>query len=196
MASYNFWGTPRNSFMSDEPAELRYNFGNPQVPELKNLWDVSKIQAQLASNQAERRAADQELMNASELAKNHPATNAGIFLGNILGTAGAYALANSLPKWFSQKNETPQVNPMSQDAINNAAAKITGKTISQMASEAMNGYTPPQDYNFNLPDWRKNQSWQPQNLQNIYSQKYSLPNYSNQVSFENLTPVSQPFTKF
>ena len=30
-----------------------------------------------------------------------------------------------------------------------------------MTSQAMNGYTPPTQYNFNLPDWRKTQTWQP-----------------------------------
>lgn len=110
-------------------------------------------------------------MHASELAKNHPATNAGIFFGKNLGTAGAYALANSLPKWFSQKNQPLQVNPMSQDR---AGKIIFGETPSQMASRAMNGYTPPPDYNFNLPDWRKSQSWQPQkSWEDKMHEKYS-----------------------
>ena len=110
MPNYNYFGG-RTPLISDEPAELQYTFGYPQVPELKNQWDVYRVQAQINSNQNQRQAADQELMHASELAKNHPATNAGIFLGNILGTAGTYALANSLPKWFAKKS-TPQVNPI------------------------------------------------------------------------------------
>ena len=182
MPNYNYFGG-RTPLISDEPAELQYTFGFPQVPELKNQWDVYRVQAQINSNQNQRQAADQELMHASELAKNHPATNAGIFLGNILGTAGAYALANSLPKWFAKKS-TSQVNSMSPEARERVAEKITGMTIPQMTSQAMNGYTPPTQNNFNLPDWRdwrKTQTWQPTNLnekvgQNLY------PAYNNAFS--------------
>ena len=196
MPNYNYFGG-RTPLISDEPAELQYTFGFPQVPELKNQWDVYRVQAQINSNQNQRQAADQELMHASELAKNHPATNAGIFFGNILGTAGAYALANSLPKWFAKKS-TPQVNPMSPEAIGRVAEKITGRTPSQITSQAMNGYTPPLNYDFNLNF--DNYKFNPQNngvntWQNKMFEKFSLPPTLDDYYYSKSTPVNNPFPK-
>ena len=105
MANYNFWGTPTNSFMADEPAELQYTFGYPQIPELKNLWDVYRIQAQTNSNQNQRQAADHELMQANELAKNNPATNAGIFLEIFSGLPELMRLQILFQNGFREKTK-------------------------------------------------------------------------------------------
>lgn len=81
------------------------------------------------------------------------------FLGNILGNWGGWRAGQMFQKYLEGKQQPDfKVNPMSQDAMNRVATKITGQTIPQMTSQAMNGYTPPpdnlsQNYNFDLKNY-------------------------------------------
>lgn len=118
MAEQNYYGVYQNPLLYNKPAELRYGWGYTQIPEIKNDTDLAKIQTQVSNNLAERRAADDELMNANKLAENHPLTNLGIMLGMPLGKFAAYALAESLPKWFGKKNNSENQTPQQNISLN------------------------------------------------------------------------------
>ena len=128
----------------NKPAELGYGWGYTQIPEIKNDLDLAKIQTQVSNNQAERRAADDELMNANKLAENHPLTNLGIMLGMPLGHIAAHWAAGVIPKIFGKKNNsadqptTPQQN-ISPNYLTdpNLAQKQFAQNTGQVATSLM-----------------------------------------------------------
>ena len=193
--------------------------------------------------------ANRNTAQENELARNHPATNAGIFLGNILGNWGGWRAGQMFQKYLEGKQQPDfkvppinytnsatgetfsrsdvqkmlangkasirtenipnynffadtqqsQVNPMSQGAINRFAEKMTGSTIQQKASQAMGGYTPPQDYNFDLNDYTNltPQNYNSaQNWKNDLISKHSLQPLQNYLTQQNSTPQTSTSTQF
>lgn len=177
-----------------------YPFGFLDITGQPNENETTKYLSNIAAFKNYMDTANRNTAQENELARNHPATNAGIFLGNILGNWGGWRAGQMFQKYLEGKQQPDfKVPPMSQGAINRFAEKMTGSTIQQKASQAMGGYTPPQDYNFDLNDYTNltPQNYNSaQNWKNDLISKHSLQPLQNYLTQQNSTPQTSTSTQF
>lgn len=124
-----------------------YPFGFSNIWGQPNENEMTQYLANISAFKQAQDTANQNITQANELAKNHPATNLGLALGNILGNWGGWRAGQAFQKYLEGKPKLDlKVQPITY-TNNQTGAKFSLGDVQKMLADGKSNVI-PKNYNF------------------------------------------------